>query len=527
MANVDVTRIASNIGALNALNSLQSINAKLALHQTRLSTGKRINSAMDDPAGLTIATKMLARSEGLRASMDNISDAKNMLSVAEGGLSKMTDIMIQMRTKAEQAASDTLGSSERATIQTQLSAYAQQIQDLVDETKWNGVKLLDNSTGTKTFQTGVDEGETTTWTLPTSLDPATLNLSKVVASVTATDSVVGASFAAAGVGASGTLNGMTALTTADYSFEVMDKAISATQGKTTLASSSKLVDGVSGMAGTVSPASATDAMTSGRYQLTIDAATSATSTSYTIKNLDDSTWGTNGSLSVVGADLGSATGSTGALLDGVGGATIGVTLSFTGGTVAGAADLVAGQSMTFEYIANNQAKLELNDSSGQALQINRVGSDGTTNISALSAYVTAGGAYQSGRGVSTTLGAFGSISSTVGNKNVFTYEQANNFSVNVSDATRAGQYMTTANNALDKVTSALSDLGSLMARLSFKEESISIAQVNVEGAYNRIMNANMAEEQVNASKYTILQQTATAMLAQANAAPQSLLTLFR
>ena len=527
MANVDVTRIASNIGALNALNSLQSINAKLALHQTRLSTGKRINSAMDDPAGLTIATKMLARSEGLRASMDNISDAKNMLSVAEGGLSKMTDIMIQMRTKAEQAASDTLGSSERATIQTQLSAYAQQIQDLVDETKWNGVKLLDNSTGTKTFQTGVDEGETTTWTLPTSLDPATLNLSKVVASVTATDSVIGASFAAAGVGASGTLNGMTALTTADYSFEVTDKAVSATQGKTTLASSSKLVDGVSGMAGTVSPASASDVMTSGRYQVTIDAATSATSTSYTIKNLDDSTWGTNGSLSVVGADLGSATGSTGALLDGVGGDSIGVTLSFTGGAVAGAADLVAGQSMTFEYIANNEAKIELNDSSGQALQINRVGSDGTTNISALSAYVVAGGAYQSGRGVSTTLGAFGSISATVGNKNVFTYEQANNFSVNVSDATRAGQYMTTANNALDKVTSALSDLGSLMARLSFKEESISIAQVNVEGAYNRIMNANMAEEQVNASKYTILQQTATAMLAQANAAPQSLLTLFR
>ena len=57
MATVDVTRIASNIGALNSLNSLQSINAKLATHQTRLSTGKRINSASDDPAGLTIATK--------------------------------------------------------------------------------------------------------------------------------------------------------------------------------------------------------------------------------------------------------------------------------------------------------------------------------------------------------------------------------------------------------------------------------------------------------------------------------------
>jgi flagellin len=166
MATVDITRIASNIGALNALNSLQSINSKLATHQTRLSTGLRIKSASDDPAGLTIATKMLARSEGLKTALDNISDAKNMLSVAEGGMSKMSDIIVQMRNKAEQAASDTLGTSERAAIQTQLSSYAQQLQDIIDQTKWNNVKLLDNTTGNKVFQTGVEEGETTTWTLP-------------------------------------------------------------------------------------------------------------------------------------------------------------------------------------------------------------------------------------------------------------------------------------------------------------------------------------------------------------------------
>ena len=108
MANVDVTRIAGNIGALNALNSLQNINKQLALHQTRLSSGKRINSAADDPAGLTIATKMMARSEGMKVVVDNIGDASNMLSVAESGLSKMNDILVQMRNKAEQAASDTL-----------------------------------------------------------------------------------------------------------------------------------------------------------------------------------------------------------------------------------------------------------------------------------------------------------------------------------------------------------------------------------------------------------------------------------
>ncbi len=523
MATVDITRIASNIGALNSLNSLMNINAKLATHQTRLSTGRRINSAADDPAGLTIATKMLARSEGLKVTLDNIGDAKNMLSVAEGGLSKMTDIITQMRNKAEQAASDTLGSSERATIQTQLSSYAQQLQDIIDQTKWNGVKLLDNSTGAKLFQTGVDEGESTTWTLPNALDPATLSLSKVVATAQATTSVLGASFGA-NAAQSGTLNNMSELSTGDYSFEVLDKATDATHGNFNLDTSSKLVTGLSGVTGSASPASA-DKMTSGHYKLTIDAATSATSTSYTLTNLDDSTWGTNGSVAVSAVDL-SATGSSGALTDGTGtnaAAQLGVTLAFTGD----AADLVTGQSMTFEFIAMNEVKLELNDSSGQAMQINRVAADGTTNYSASSAYVAGAGTYQSGRGASATLAAFGTVSSTVGNKLAFTYEQANNFSVNVSNASKAGAYLTTTNNALDKVTSALSDLGSLMSRLTFKEESISTAQVNVEAGYNRIMNANMAEEQMNASKYTILQQTAIAMLAQANQAPQNLLSLFR
>jgi flagellin len=520
MATVDITRIASNIGALNALNSLQTINAKLATHQTRLSTGRRINSASDDPAGLTIATKMLARSEGLKVTLDNIGDAKNMLSVAEGGLSKMTDIIVQMRNKAEQAASDTLGSSERATIQTQLSSYAQQLQDIIDQTKWNSVKLLDNSTGAKTFQTGVDEGESTTWTLPNALDPATLSLSKLVAAATPTPIVTGASYDAAGPRISSTLNNMSELATGDYSFEVMDVAAAANTGKFKLDASSKLLSGLTSVSGTAGPTS-TDEMTSGRYKLTIDDVTADDDISYTLTNLDDSTWGNNGSLSVTNADL---TASSGALVDDAGTpANLGITLAFT----SDPAGLTAGQSMSFEFIAGGEAKVELNDAYGQALQVNRVGADGTTNISANSAYIAGGVDFVTGRGVTIEMAAFASLSSTVGSKASFTYEQANNFSVDVSNATKAGKYMTVANTALDKVTSALSDLGSLMARLSFKEDSVATAQINVEASYNRIMNANMAEEQMNASKYSILQQTGIAMLAQANQAPQNLLSLFR
>jgi flagellin len=523
MATVDVTRIASNIGALNSLNSLQQINAKLAMHQTRLSTGKRINSAADDPAGLTIATKMLARSEGLKVTLDNIGDAKNMLSVAEGGLSKMTDIIAQMRNKAEQAASDTLGSSERATIQTQLSSYAQQLQDIVDQTKWNGVKLLDIATGTKQFQTGVDEGENTTWSITSNLAPAGLNLStNQIGDAVAVNSA-DTGFVNVGAGAqvvqSGTLGNMTKLATGGAYFEVIGKAVDATHGSAT--PSTALLTGVSGLSTANSGTSALEA--SGHFRVTItNVDNGADTVSYKVENLDDSTWNTTGSLTITGQSVADAAGSMVLQSNATAGANthLGIELTLT----SGRGGLVAGQTMEFEYIKQGQAKIELNDGSGVAMEIAK---NATGTQTGTYAYVTANNSadYSSGRGATIRLNAVGSVN--VGHKAEFTYKQDNRYLVDVSSANKAAAYMTTANNALDKVTSAISDLGSLMARLSFKEDSVATAQINVEASYNRIMNANMAEEQMNASKYSILQQTAIAMLAQANQAPQSLLSLFR
>jgi len=80
---------------------------------------------------------------------------------------------------------------------------------------------------------------------------------------------------------------------------------------------------------------------------------------------------------------------------------------------------------------------------------------------------------------------------------------------------------------LDSVNEMMAKVGAFTGRLTFKEDQVTAAQINVEASYNRIMNANMAEEQVNASKYLILQQTSIAMLAQANQSPQFLLSLFR
>jgi flagellin len=97
----------------------------------------------------------------------------------------------------------------------------------------------------------------------------------------------------------------------------------------------------------------------------------------------------------------------------------------------------------------------------------------------------------------------------------------------ITDTASANSALGSIATALSRIKENISDVGSFSARLSFKEESLMVAHSNVEAAYNRIMNADMAEEQVEASKLLILQQTSAAMLAQANSAPQFLLALFR
>ena len=93
MPSLDVTRVAGNIGALNALNSLSFINKKLAIHQTRLATGKRLNEAWEDPAAFNIASTFDVRRQGLKTALNAIGDAKNLMSTMEGGMKKIQDIL--------------------------------------------------------------------------------------------------------------------------------------------------------------------------------------------------------------------------------------------------------------------------------------------------------------------------------------------------------------------------------------------------------------------------------------------------
>ncbi len=175
MAQGDLTRIRSNIQGLTVLSALRSVNRELGVHQLRLATGKRINTAGDDPAGLTIATKLLNRNKILKQIYDNLGEAKNLLSVAEGALNQINDILTEMGVKIERAASDSIGSSERQAISQQLVQLISEMNSIAAETEFNGVKLLSGS-NTFTFQT--NETTQTTYTTQ-SYATASLNMTQM------------------------------------------------------------------------------------------------------------------------------------------------------------------------------------------------------------------------------------------------------------------------------------------------------------------------------------------------------------
>ena len=160
MAIGDSTRINTNIAAFNALTSLKNVNRNLERSQLRLATGSRINEVADDPAGFVITRYLTARSRGLSVALDNVGTAKNALAIAEGGLQNISNILLTIKEKVTQAASDTQGTAERSAIRNEIDQLTTEIDDIVRETQFNSIALLDG-TYSVSYQTGESTTNTT------------------------------------------------------------------------------------------------------------------------------------------------------------------------------------------------------------------------------------------------------------------------------------------------------------------------------------------------------------------------------
>ena len=138
-------RIFNNIPSLNAQRILGINNNRLAQSVERISSGIRINKGSDDAAGLAISESLRSDIRSLRQAVRNANDGVSLLNVTEGALNESSSILIRLRELASQAATGTVGSTERQTIQLEFSALRSEVDRIAATTEFNGIKLVDGS----------------------------------------------------------------------------------------------------------------------------------------------------------------------------------------------------------------------------------------------------------------------------------------------------------------------------------------------------------------------------------------------
>jgi flagellin len=138
-------RIFNNIPSLNAQRILGINNGRLAQSVERISSGIRINRGSDDAAGLAISEGLRSDIRALRQAVRNANDGVSLINVTEGALNEQSGIMIRLRELASQAATGTVGSTERATIQLEFTALRNEIDRIAQTTEFNGQKLVEGS----------------------------------------------------------------------------------------------------------------------------------------------------------------------------------------------------------------------------------------------------------------------------------------------------------------------------------------------------------------------------------------------
>jgi flagellin len=153
----------TNAASLSAQNSISRTQTSLSTSMTRLSTGYRINSAMDDAAGLQIATRLKAQSSGMAVAMRNTQNSISMLQTAEGSLNEVNNILVRMKDLATQSADGSSSDDDRTAMQAEYNSLSDELSNIVANTKFGGTELLNSSSGklksSITFQIGADDAE--------------------------------------------------------------------------------------------------------------------------------------------------------------------------------------------------------------------------------------------------------------------------------------------------------------------------------------------------------------------------------
>ncbi|MDH6149715.1 MULTISPECIES: flagellin [Paraburkholderia] len=173
--------INTNINSLVSQQNLTGSGSALSQAITRLSSGKRINSAADDAAGLAISNIMQTQINGLNQGVSNSNDGTSMVQTASSGLASLTNSLQRIRQLATQAANGSMTSDDRAALQQEVSQQISEVNRVASQTTFNGMNLLNGSLGTVSFQVGANVGQSISLNLTQDMSAAKLGTGNVQA----------------------------------------------------------------------------------------------------------------------------------------------------------------------------------------------------------------------------------------------------------------------------------------------------------------------------------------------------------
>jgi len=158
-----MTVINTNTGSLYAQQAMTTNARGLSSVMQQLSTGKRINNAVDDVAGMAISTRLTSQIRGLNQAIRNTNDGISLIQTAEGATDQVTNMLQRMRELAVQASNDTNNTQDRSFLDLEFQALTSQIDNIANYTQWNGADVLNQKGGTSgvfRFQVGANSGQT-------------------------------------------------------------------------------------------------------------------------------------------------------------------------------------------------------------------------------------------------------------------------------------------------------------------------------------------------------------------------------
>jgi len=518
--------INTNVASLNAQRNLNTSQGSLATSLQRLSSGLRINSAKDDAAGLAISERMTSQIRGQDQARRNANDGISLAQTAEGALQSAGDVLQRIRELAVQSANATNSASDRKALNDEVNALTDELNRIAQTTEFNGRKLLDGSFTSATFQVGANAGQTITATSAnfgtTSYGNYRIGGQAATTTGGAGDLTVGsdegANQAVYNAGSSGVTSKSITINGAFGSETVYmtDDGESTGNAGISAKEAAARINGVTEKTG-VSATASTDVQMTGFVQ----------GASYTIELASNNATGQAQTLSFTVGDSDSTADNLAAAINAFNdvAAKTGVTAKLNEDGTGIMLTNAEGNDIRLLNTSDSASVFALSDASGDSL-VGTVAGNASAAWGTDDAYITGQITLDSSKSFSAVDDAGGSTGFLAGSGATASQLQAVS-ELDVSTVDASNRTLAMVDAALAAINGQRAKYGALQSRFENTIANLQISSENMSASRSRIRDTDFAAETANLTRAQILQQAGTAMLSQANALPQQVLSLLQ